>query len=271
MAVVAMHVDTTDPVAQFQEQGYFITPAEIPADLIRRARARMDAVLEGDYPTGIRPYVRWWNPGDPDTMIKKVDQAHACDPVLLELLSHPSIGQWAARLTGAKTVQIWCTQLIVKPPLGKDTGNVGWHQDMAYWQSWQGEVFTCWLALSDVNEDSGPVTYVPGSHKWGLIKSGDFYDTDRDAQKRKFPVPPGEQWNEVAAVMPAGSMVFHHNLTVHGSGPNLSNIARRSFAIHLRTEKANPTPGDKDWYVSGQNLDSPVMAPVIYRTISLPE
>ena len=31
-----------------------------------------------------------------------------------------------------------------------------------------------------------------------------------------------------------GEVSFHHCLTIHGSGPNLSNAPRRSIAVHLQ-------------------------------------
>lgn len=57
-------------------------------------------------------------------------------------------------------------------------------------------------------------------------------------------------------------MSFHHRLTVHGSGANVSRFARRSFAIHMRTEKSTPAKGANDYYV--QRLDDPTIRPIIY-------
>ena len=47
-----------------------------------------------------------------------------------------------------------------------------WHQDdylnPPYVNSWYAAV---WIALDDIHPDSGPFEYVPGSHRWPLLKS----------------------------------------------------------------------------------------------------
>lgn len=251
---------------QFRRDGFCITPPIISADLIQRVIARMDAVIAGEYETGVPPHWRTWNPGDDENKLRKIDQSHLSDRTILELISHPAIGQWAAAITGAKFIQAWATQLLLKPPGGSESGNVGWHQDRQYWQRWweeESEVFTAWVAISDVTADSGPMRFVRGSHRWGFLGKGDFFGTDHEAQRKEMPIPEGETWEEVPAILPPGAVSFHHRLTLHGSGPNRSSAPRRSFAIHLRTERSWPVPGSTEYYVS--HLDDPLFAPVIYR------
>jgi len=143
---------------------------------------------------------------------------------------------------------------------------VGWHQDKHYWPYWEGEVFTAWVAVSDVRADCGPMRFVRGSNHWGYLEGGDFFGSDDERQRSKIPVPDGAEWVEVPAILPPGAVSFHHRLTLHASGPNTSDRPRRSFAIHLRTEKSKPIFGMQeaaDYYIS--HLDDPVMAPVLYR------
>ena len=85
--------------------------------------------------------------------------------------------------------------------------------------------------------------FVRGSHGWGLLDDGGFYRQDLDDQRDAIPVPDGRSWEEVPALLPAGGASFHHCLTFHGSGPNLSAGPRRSLAIHMRTENSAPVDG----------------------------
>ena len=110
--------------------------------------------------------------------------------------------------------------------------------------------------------------FVPGSHRWGLLMTGDFFQQETDLQRDEIGVPEGGRWAEAPAVLPAGAASFHHRLTFHGSGPNTSGAPRRSFAIHLRTERSevadlSPLPEDQAAYLS--YLDDPDVCPVVHR------
>ena len=106
--------------------------------------------------------------------------------------------------------------------------------------------------------------FVRGSHQWGFLDSGDFFSHDNDALRDNIPVPDGYQWEEVAAVLPAGGLSIHHSLTYHGSGPNVSTAERVSVAIHMRTEVATPVVDYPNPYVTMQYLDDPAYCPVLY-------
>jgi len=142
---------------------------------------------------------------------------------------------------------------------------VGWHQDWQYWRYWEddSELFTAWIAISDVQEDSGPVSFLVGSHRWGFLDTGDFLASDLAHQLQAIQVSGGKKWREVPTILSLGSISFHHRLTYHSSGPNVSSLPRRSVAIHLRTEKSSSLPGAVDYYVS--NLEDPQICPIIYQ------
>ncbi|MBI3831735.1 MAG: phytanoyl-CoA dioxygenase family protein [Planctomycetes bacterium] len=259
-----MEAETASATELYERDGFFFAPPIVPLDLVRRACDGMDAVMRGEYETGVNPGSRAWNPGDDPKKICKIDNAQLCNRAILDLISHPAIGAWAARLTGAKMVQVWSTQLLFKPPGGADEGNVGWHQDYQYWKYWEGEVFTAWVALCDVKRELGPVKFVRGSNHWGPLEGGDFFSGNLAALQKKFAIPAGAEWEEVDGVLPAGGVSFHHRFTIHGSGPNLSSVPRRSFALHIRTEKSKPVPGVKD-HGYASHLDDPIYCPVIYK------
>jgi ectoine hydroxylase-related dioxygenase (phytanoyl-CoA dioxygenase family) len=249
---------------QFETAGYCFTAPVIPQELLERANKHMDAVMAGEYETGTPPLTEDAG-GDADpTKLVKIDQPHLADRTIQELVSQPDLGRWAAAATGAEMVQVWAVQLLHKPAGGTRKGNVGWHQDFHYWRTWwDGEVFTAWLPIVDVTAQMGPVRYVPGSHRWGYLADGDFFSTDLELLRASFDLPEGAEWREVEAVLPAGAAAMHHRMMLHGSGPNMSAAPRRSFAIHLRTEKSRPLDTALDVYVD--HLDDPDVCPVIYQ------
>jgi ectoine hydroxylase-related dioxygenase (phytanoyl-CoA dioxygenase family) len=254
---------------QFERDGFLLAPAVLPTGLLERVRRRIDAVYAGEYDTGIPPSGNPAGRTAPPQSLVKIDNAHRSDRTILELVSHPAIGRLAAAITGARFVQVFATQLLIKPPAGEARGqsNVGWHQDQEYWDgALQGELLTAWVAVSDVTAESGPMRFVRGSNHWGLLKAGDFFSGNLDEVKQRILARHGGgAWEEVAGVLPPGGVSFHHRLTVHGSGPNRGPGPRVSFAVHLRTEKSGLRDGVR-WEQAGYLSDfaDPVGSPVCH-------
>ncbi|MCY4483130.1 MAG: phytanoyl-CoA dioxygenase family protein [Spirochaetaceae bacterium] len=74
-----------------------------------------------------------------------------------------------ARTLGGDDMVLAYDQMIYKQP-GQET-EVLWHQDAGYdWPGSAGERgITCWLALVDVTRDQGTMTFLPGSHRHGIV------------------------------------------------------------------------------------------------------
>lgn len=260
------------PPAPFDRDGFVIHAEPVfPPRVIARATAGMDAVRAGEYDTGVPPRPSPWNPGDDARKLCKIEMPQVASRAIMELIRHPALGELAAaagtRLAGrgASWVQVWWVQLLYKPPVDPALPtNIGWHQDRHYWQVWEegSELFTAWVALSDVTPESGPMRFVRGSNLWGELGKSDFYGQDHAAQQADFPLPEGAVWKEVAAVLPPGGVSFHHNLTLHGSGPNRSGVPRRSFALHMRTERSRPVEDRRSGLTAF--IDDPSYCPVIY-------
>jgi ectoine hydroxylase-related dioxygenase (phytanoyl-CoA dioxygenase family) len=252
---------SADLRAQYAEDGFVFSPPIVPSELIERVVPRMDAVLEGRYETGMKPHAVRFGPNDPPEKLRRIDQAHLCDSLIRRVVTYPEMGEWIAGLLDARWIQVWATQLLVKPAGGKEAGSVGWHQDLAYWPYWQGEVFTVWIAVSNVTEKSGPLRYVRGSHKWGLLQGTDSMRCDIALQQQDIALQSHGAWEETPVVLPPGAFSVQHGLLLHGSGPNYSDEPRRSLLVHMRTERSRPTA---DNYYT-EHLDNPLYAPVIYK------
>jgi ectoine hydroxylase-related dioxygenase (phytanoyl-CoA dioxygenase family) len=140
-------------------------------------------------------------------------------------------------------VRFWHDQLFYKP--AKTGGVVAWHQDYSYWTRTKPIAhLTCWCGLDDSTRENGCVQYVPGSHRWGLLPkpalAGDLRGIEdflNDEQKKQFANP---QFAEVKA----GEAIFHHPLTLHGSGENKSNKPRRAFVINAIADGVNSDSDD---------------------------
>ena len=152
-------------------------------------------------------------------------------PGLHDVLWNPRFLVAASQLLGDVPVRFWHDQIFWKPP--KQGGVVAWHQDYSYWTRTKPIAhITCWTALDDATIENGCLHYIAGSQRWGLLPkpviAGELQgikDFLNDEQKRQFEHPQ-------PAPVKAGEAIFHHSLTLHGSGENKSKQPRRAFVIN---------------------------------------
>ena len=169
---------------------------------------------------------------DPGTILFHALGAWRITPGLHDVLWNPRFLIAASQLLGNVPVRFWHDQIFWKPP--KQGGVVALHQDYSYWtRTIPVAHLTCWCGLDNSTKENGCLQYIAGSHKWGLLPkpviAGDLHgikDFLNDEQKNQFAHP---QLAEVKA----GEAIFHHSLTLHGSGENRSNRPRRAFVINV--------------------------------------
>jgi ectoine hydroxylase-related dioxygenase (phytanoyl-CoA dioxygenase family) len=168
---------------------------------------------------------------DPQTILFHALGAWRITPALHDVLWNPAFIAAASQLLGDKPIRFWHDQLFYKP--AKKGGVVAWHQDYSYWTRTKPVAhITCWCALDDDTLENGCLHYIPGSHNWGLLPkpviAGDLHgikDFLNEEQKKEFDHPK-------PAPVKAGEAIFHHSLTLHGSGENKSAQPRRAFVIN---------------------------------------
>ena len=168
---------------------------------------------------------------DPQTILFHALGAWRITPGLHDVLWNPAFVMAASQLLGDKPVRFWHDQLFYKP--AKKGGVVAWHQDYSYWTRTKPIAhITCWCTLDDATIENGCLNYIPGSHKWGLLPkpviAGELTgikDFLNDEQKKELERPQ-------PTPVKAGEAIFHHSLTLHGSGENKSAQPRRAFVIN---------------------------------------
>jgi ectoine hydroxylase-related dioxygenase (phytanoyl-CoA dioxygenase family) len=232
---------TREDVRFFQDKGYWLGGKVLSDEQLDALRQAMEDVYAGRYETGIGP-MAVWIPGDNPKAIRKSDNAHWASTTLRKLATNPTIGAMAARLIDTPEIRLWHDQLLYKPGQGsagkQAAGNVGWHQDSHYWQCTITDLLTAWVAFDDVTLDNGCMQVAPGSHRWGLLKESDFFNSDLDAMKKKIEEETGHAFTTEPCTLKAGEVSFHHCLTIHGSGPNMTDKPRRSLVLHLQPDHA---------------------------------
>lgn len=231
-------------VAFFDENGYWMSPVIFSAEELAQIKEHQDKMYKGEYETGREPVCNWLEGQNNPKALRKTDNSHWSDRTLRQVATDPTIGAIAAKLMHADAIRLFHDQLLYKPGRGngKETANVGWHQDYSYWQCCkEPSLITAWVAFTDVDLSNGCMQMVPRSHKWGLLNVSDFFEQNMEKQQETMDIPENESFTTVPMVMKAGQVSFHHALTIHGSGPNITEGARRSMAVHLMTGETRYT------------------------------
>ena len=224
---------TDEQVAHFQEYGYVSGIRLLDEKQITVIREELAAIADPAHPGNGLFYEFHSNEStDPSTILFHALGAWRITNGLHDVLWNPRFLVAASQLLGDKPVRFWHDQLFWKP--AKQGGVVAWHQDYSYWTRTKPvSHLTCWCALDDATKENGCLQYIPGSQRWGLLPkpalAGDavaIRESLSTQQLQDFDHPH-------TAEVKAGEAIFHHALTLHGSGENRSGRPRRAFVVNV--------------------------------------
>ena len=221
-----------EQVEFFKKNGYLANIKMLDEKQISIIRSEIEELSDPKHPGHHLFYEFHSNESaDPSTILFHALGAWRIKPGLHDVLWNPRFLVAASQLLGGVPIRFWHDQLFCKPP--KKGGVVAWHQDYSYWTRTKPVAhLTCWCGLDDSTEENGCLQYVPGSHRWGLLDkpelAGDFMGIENylTPEQRK-------EFKPVAVETKAGEAIFHHPLTLYGSGENKSNRPRRAFVINV--------------------------------------
>ncbi len=265
-------IDLTDTeIADFRRDGFVIVRDVLDRTTIETARARFEPLFSGEFQTGIQPDEWNWRPGSPADVTRQICNGWKSDPVIAGIVLREDIGRACAQLRGWTGARLNQDNVIWKPP---GTKPLGFHQDDSY-QDWivPNEMMTCWITLDDTSAKGGTIEYARGSHLWPLSPPiGQFHAPDdplvdlrRAADTRDIDIVPIE--------IPAGSAVFHHGRTWHGSRDNRENRPRRSVIAHCMSSEArfhetNTSPVYSRYRMRGSTEMSDSFFPILWTETS---
>ena len=129
-----------------------------------------------------------------------------------------------------KNILLYNATFIIKEPKSKK--HVSWHQDLTYWGFDNNEKqVSSWIALSNVNDLSGCMKMIPGSHKEGFFEHNSTTDSN-NILSRGQTVQNVKTEKAVSCPLLPGEASFHHGLTLHASQPN--NSTDRRIGLNLQ-------------------------------------
>lgn len=194
--------------------------------------------------------------------IRAVYASHARTPEFADLVRSTRLLGAVQQLLSEK-VYVYQFKINAKPPFISD--GWAWHQDYAAWKAADQlpsqQLVNAALFLDDVTEFNGPLIFVPGSHRSGLVREGrsasarseQHLDPDDIALRPEQVEALVRQSGMVSPKGPAGSVVFFHPELVHGSAPNMSPFQRKLLLVTYNDVSNVPLGAPRPEYIVGRD------------------
>ena len=116
--------------------------------------------------------------------------------------------------------------------------SVPYHQDNAYFCQSPPDVVTVWIAIDPVTVENGPVYYLKGSHRLGILPTQPSGTAGNSMGLAKPPEIP--QSAQFCCTLSPGDLAIHHCLTIHHSEANRSDQSRLGLLLVYRGAHTRP-------------------------------
>jgi ectoine hydroxylase-related dioxygenase (phytanoyl-CoA dioxygenase family) len=140
-----------------------------------------------------------------------------------------------AALLRSERVWLYEDSVLVKEPGTRE--ETAMHQDLSYFHVEGSQVCTTWAPLDRVDDTTGAVRYVVGSHRWDRSFRPNLFVTTTPLPDTEGEIAPqvGDLGDAeiVSFSTEPGDVVVHHARTLHGASGNAS-AERRRRAISVR-------------------------------------
>ncbi|MGC2518369.1 MAG: phytanoyl-CoA dioxygenase family protein [Burkholderiales bacterium] len=216
-------------IRQFERDGYLFFPGRFTREEIKVLTDEVPRLYAQHRPENVRE--------KGSDAVRTNFAAHMVSAPFARLACHPRMVEPVVQLLGE---DVYMHQFKINGKMAFDGDVWQWHQDYGTWKNDDlmpgARAMNVAIFLDEVNEFNGPLMFIPGSHKLGVL------DAEHDISTTSYPL-----WTInhdtirkliahggiVAPKGPAGSMIMFHSCLVHGSTSNLSPWNRVSVYLSL--------------------------------------
>ncbi len=222
-----MFLNETD-LEKFDKDGYLFFPKLFNSDEAALLKEEADKVYLED-----RKEV--WK--ESTGVARTAFAAHTYNEAFRRLAAHPRLINPVSQILDG---DIYMHQFKLNAKAAFDGAVWQWHQDYGTWKRDDGmpepRAMNIAVFLDDVTAANGPLLFIPGSHKTGVIDAG------HDLETTSYPLwtldnekvlELAERGGCVAPTGAAGSMLMFSSLLVHASPPNISPFGRSIVYLSL--------------------------------------
>ena len=259
---------------EWAEKGFVKLTGVIPPDVVARYNATVAAVR-----ASVDDGKDAFGHGD------RIGQLHQKEPQLLDVAANEQVRAFLRWAFGDEP--------IVMGSLNFERGTQQEaHIDaIFFWPEPSHSMAGAWVALEDIHPDSGPLFYIPGSHRWDFKHSDDVVASrpelaaERDAARsgahytdlvgrlgnswtQDFLAFEREQQSERVVVdIKAGDVVIWHSLLAHGGSPTVNPaLSRRSAVFHYLGKNTGLYTFDQFMLYGRSELPQLPSTPMVFKT-----
>src|SRR5215211_5593797 len=218
-----------EQLERFERDGYLFFPDLFSAEEIAVLNAEVPRLYAQARPENVRERG--------SDSVRTNFAAHLYSYPFAKLARHPRMVEPVMQIYGDA---LYMHQFKINGKMAFDGDVWQWHQDYGTWKNDdlmpEPRAMNVAIFLDPVNEFNGPLMFIPGSHKLGVIDAG------HDTSTTSYPLWTIDndtitkivaRGGIVAPKGPAGSMILFHSCLVHASTSNLSPWNRVSVYLSL--------------------------------------
>ena len=245
-----------DIIESYTKNGFAIVKNIVPAQ-------RINSLLENifnlfcRYSTDYQELKNMEKPWNTELFHKKLIEFRQKDPesfgaiydslktslTLTQLITDNKVADFVAKFLKIKPSDLSISEPMCRLDVPNDKRNtLDWHQERSFFPQNRNGLngLVCWIPLTDITEEMGPMHISPRSHADGQLKLSNKTKKNM-SYTTQIPVPEEfvSKYEDLAVRTNVGDAVFFNMLLFHRSGQNISNKVRLATQGRFHTSTAD--------------------------------
>jgi hypothetical protein len=245
-----------DIIESYTKNGFVIVKNIVPAQ-------RINSLLENifnlfcKYSTDYQELKNMEKPWNTELFHKKLIEFRQKDPesfgaiydslktslTLTQLITDNKVVDFVAKFLKIKPSDLSISEPMCRLDVPNDKRNtLDWHQERSFFPQNRNGLngLVCWIPLTDITEEMGPMHISPRSHAEGQLKLSNKTKKNM-SYTTQIPVPEEfvSKYEDLAVRTNVGDAVFFNMLLFHRSGQNISNKVRLATQGRFHTSTAD--------------------------------
>jgi ectoine hydroxylase-related dioxygenase (phytanoyl-CoA dioxygenase family) len=249
---------TTTELHEFWRNGVVCLRGILPRDLLDAMAEPVEAVITSEHGADLSALAG--APASSPRFVAGVDHWRH-DPRMRDFACNSALPAAVAAILRSTNVYLYEDSVLVKEPGAAEPTQ--WHQDLGYSHVDGTQMCTTWCPLDPVDENTGAMRFVRGSHLRPEVYRPNLFVTTEPIPGTEGELVPDIEaghYDIISFALEPGDITVHHARTLHAAGPNCSADRRRraisvrycgdDARVHIRTgaplkpEQQHLTEGD---------------------------